>query len=377
MLSNPAIYAPVFYNTVLVLVLLKCISLVTKSNFDENKIDKIDKIKAYLLCFAIIVFFGVRPISGRYFGDTNNYANFYERYLLTGEFIEKGEWLWTLIMTTCADFGLSVNGWFILIDFLYVGILIWASSRIKRDNIYLLILLFISAFGFFSGAVNGLRIGLATSIFILALTYIFSNRTAKVFAILLFFAAFSIHKSIILPVFCLLCSIFFFKNIFKNIRYPVYFWLLSVILLLLFGNFFISIIESLGLFSFDDRMAIYTSGEGISSKAVLDKGGFRWDFLLYSFLPIAFGWYITIKRKIEDRVYIILINTYTLANSFWILMMYANFSNRFVSLSWFLYPLLLVYPLIKFNLWENQNRKIALILFGNMFFTYFMWLIGR
>jgi len=368
---SPALYAPIFYNVVLVLVILKCVNILKQNTNNIYRNNKSEMVKAYLLCIAVILFFGMRPVSGAYFGDTAQYAFTYNNYLRYG-YLESRDWLWSWILSTCANMGMGLSVWFTLIEFLYVILLLWAAIRIGGNNvIYLLILFFISAFGFWSGAVNGLRIGLATSIFILAFTYLLeSGIKKKIFVLLLFIIAISLHKSIALTVLCFFCSIFFFKNI----KHPIAFWFISILLLLLFGNFFVSVLDSLGLFEIDQRMALYLTDD-LGTDIATDKGGFRADFLLYSFAPIAFGWYITIKKKITDRPYMIMLNTYILANAFWILVMYSNFSNRFASLSWFLYPLLLAYPLIKFKLWNDQHKKLALILFANMFFSYFMWLI--
>lgn len=94
-------------------------------------------------------------------------------------------------------------------------------------------------------------------------------------------------------------------------------------------------------------------------------------FLLYSSMPILLGFYILQKRKITDRIYVILLNTYILANAFWIIVINASFSNRFAYLSWFLYPIVLVYPLLKLSIWKDQSRKTALILMFHCSFTYF------
>ena len=368
-MMSPAIYAPIFYNVVLLLVLFKCVGL-WKQNIGNT--DKQELIKAFLLCFTVILFFGLRPISGVYFGDTSTYARSYYNYLNEGILLSDKDWLWSWIMTTCAGLGMSVSAWFTLIELLYVGLLLWAALRVGGNrSVYLLVLFFISAFGFWSGAVNGLRIGLATSLFMVAFTYLLKSGTrGKVFALLLLVIAVFIHKSIVLPVLCLIGSIF----LFKSIKFTVAFWFFSILLLALFGNFFVSVLNALGLFDIDQRMADYLTSDrdpGIT----YDKGGFRLDFLLYSLAPIASGWYITVKKKTADKPYLIMLNTYILANAFWILVMYSKFSNRFASLSWFLYPLILAYPLIKFNLWKNQRMVAAWVLFGNAFFTYFMWLI--
>ena len=47
-------------------------------------------------------------------------------------------------------------------------------------------------------------------------------------------------------------------------------------------------------------------------------------------------------------------------------------SNRFAYLSWFIYPLVIAYPLLRMNLWDDQDRKLAIILFLYSGFTFFM-----
>ena len=57
----------------------------------------------------------------------------------------------------------------------------------------------------------------------------------------------------------------------------------------------------------------------------------------------------------------------------------ASFSNRFAYLSWFIYPLVMAYPLLRMNLWEDQDRKTSLILFaysGFLFFMFFIYYFG-
>ena len=60
---------------------------------------------------------------------------------------------------------------------------------------------------------------------------------------------------------------------------------------------------------------------------------------------------------------------------FWIIVINASFSNRFAYLSWFLYPIVLSYPLLRMSIWKNQGRKTAYILIAHSLFTYLMWLI--
>ena len=100
--------------------------------------------------------------------------------------------------------------------------------------------------------------------------------------------------------------------------------------------------------------------------------GFRWDFVLYSVMPIYLAYIVIIKREIYDKLYIILINTYIFSNSFWIMVINSLNSNRFAYLSWFMYPIVIAYPLLKLEIWPDQNKKVVQILMLHIGFTFFM-----
>jgi hypothetical protein len=278
-------------------------------------------------------------------------------------------------MLACANLGFGSRIWFTIVEAIYIGFILWACSRLIKENMYLGILFCISAFSFYGGAVNGLRIGVASSILTLALTYIVQEKTKnKLLSFILCFCAFYIHNSIILPIVCMLISYYFF---YKNTKYTIGIWIVSIFLSLVAGNFISSIIENIGLFNFDERFSKYLNMDDPDITKQFSRTGFRWDFLIYSSMPILLGWYVVVKKKIYDKQYLVLLNTYILANAFWVLVIRTGFSNRFAALSWFLYPIILAYPLLKFQIWKNQNYKTSMILFGQMFFTYFMWLIGK
>ena len=124
---------------------------------------------------------------------------------------------------------------------------------------------------------------------------------------------------------------------------------------------------------FDDRMDGYLSGNDYSG---FSHAGFRWDFLLYSMMPICLGYYIVIKKGIRDRIYEILLTTYTLANAFWVMVIRAQFSDRFAYLSWFMYAIVLAYPLFRMDIWGNRQGNIARVILNiHLSFTLFMNLI--
>ena len=103
------------------------------------------------------------------------------------------------------------------------------------------------------------------------------------------------------------------------------------------------------------------------------RTGFRWDFLLYSAAPVVMAWYVCIKRNLQDNWYNVICTTYCLCNAFWVMVIRSAFSNRFAYLSWFLYPIVIAYPLVNMPLQEAQDRLTGWILLAYGGFSAFMW----
>lgn len=149
------------------------------------------------------------------------------------------------------------------------------------------------------------------------------------------------------------------------------FWIGSIFISAVAGGFVESFFTGLG---FDDRMDNYLNSTEYDDQ--FSSTGFRWDFLLYSAMPIWLGWYVVIKKKIFNNQYLLLLHTYILANAFWVMLIRASFSNRFAYLSWFMYPLVLAYPLLVLPIWKDQGKKVGMILMTHILFTYLMWIKG-
>lgn len=325
---------------------------------------------AILLSIFLVVFIGTRPIDV-VFVDTVGYAAEYMKPFNTEINKNQNEWIWIYFENFCKDLGLSVHAWFTGIAFFYIAPMLLACKRwFSNQNIYLAMLFLFSALAFFPYGVNGLRNGVACSFVILAMSIYSGKLKDMVISGLLCFCGYFIHKSVALPIACFLVSYY----IIKNFQWALMFWLFSIILSLTFGTSIAFFLEP--ILGFDQRFSAYLSA-GLDPETMkgFSQTGFRWDFLLYSCMPILLGYYILQRRKMQDRIYNILINTYVLANAFWIIVINAAFSNRFAYLSWFMYPVVLVYPLLKLPIWKDQGRKVAYILMFHCAFTYFMWLI--
>ena len=158
---------------------------------------------------------------------------------------------------------------------------------------------------------------------------------------------------------------------FKPQRILFIIWLLSIVVSLLMGDVVADFFANLG---FDDRLNRYIMTE--ANEDLFSSTGFRWDFLLYSAVPIVIGYYILVKKRTYNLTYLLLLGTYILTNSFWVMVIRAQYSNRFAYLSWFLYPIVICYPLLKLKIWpKTQGSKVAYTMVGHLAFTFIMYLI--
>lgn len=318
-----------------------------------------------LFCALFVWIIGNRPIIAA-FGDTYFYAHSFglaKGGILAIPESQHGDWLFNLLMVFCAQ-TMDYHGFFVVVEAGYIFFALWGIARIFRNNTYGAMLFFFGAFSFFTYGVNGIRNGLATSIVILAISFLLEDKPiGKIIGLFWCFVAISIHKSAILPCACTILAIFV-----KNPKYSFGFWLASIILYLVAGNIIGDFFASLG---FDDRMSNYM--ENTEEYSERFKSGFRIDFLVYSAMPIWLGYEVLIKKKMQSKYFPILYNAYIYANAFWVMVMGVAYSNRFAYLSWFLYPLVLAYPCLKLNVWGEKQGKIAASIMGtHLGFTLFM-----
>ena len=337
-----------------------------------------------LILFSVfyILFFGLRPASP-VFGDSYIYRSTYEvmqRYgvyflhIDSGDSVDVSEsagsdWIFYSVMFLCAQV-MNVNLFFMIVMFFYVTMMYQGCRKLDFKHGATLMLFCIGAFTFYGYSVNGLRNGIACSFLILALARY--CRGEKLWPAILAFIALGCHKSVALPIVCAL-----FTYYVRKPKYMYIIWVGSIFVSLAIGGYLSNMLTLLG---FDERLAQnLQSGADIEQTwGVEMESRFRWDFLLYSAMPIALGWYAIFKRKVYNNTYIILLGTYMYANVFWVILIRSLFSNRFAYLSWFLYPIVLAYPLLNLPVFRKQHsKKTAWILLAHFGFTTIMWLLGR
>ena len=367
----PGLYKLTFIFTFVLLLsfitIIKCVSdggtklLDTKPTFP---------LPTLVLAVVLTLFMGLRPHTGEFI-DTTTYIYSYENFYDTIAPIDwSEEWLWSDIAYVCKLFGLSSTAYLVVIDVIYIGTAVASCWILTERHPWITFMFMVSSFSFYFYGINGIRNGAALNILLLAIALIAEKR-AWIIGAILCATAFGIHRTSLLPIAAMVCSIFFIKEP----KHAIYFWLLSIVVSLLTGNTVANLFAGLG---FDDRMSGYLNSQNSAEDmSQFSESGFRFDFLLYSAMPVLMTWYVTVKRQFHDRTFNTLAITYILSNAFWVMVIRAAFSNRFAYLSWFLYPVIIAYPLLRFRLWKDQGIKVAFFLFLHAGFTYFMYVIKK
>ncbi len=353
-------YYSLYIHSCLFLVLANLIHAYT-IDIDDPKNILFLKVAGIFLLFGVISFIGLRPVSGRYFGDMGTYANYFKKYASGGLVTSDKDVVFHYYMKTFASL-VPMYIFFLFSAFIYIYPMYLISKRYFEEYWFYAFLMFIASFSFYTYGTNGIRNGLATSIFLWGLCY----KDKKVIMAIFFLIASLFHKTILLPVLAYGLTFFIKKDPIIYLKM----WLIAIPMSLFLGSIFINLFSMLG---FDDRLGGYLTG--VAKTENVGKTGFRWDFIFYSSFAVYTGWYFIKKRNFRDSFYNKIYGTYLICNSFWILVIRANFSNRFAYLSWFLMAIIIIYPFLKKEFFENQEEIISKVITAYFSFTYLMWLI--
>jgi len=371
---RPEMYAPMFYISIALLCLLPVISYLpsNRQTLLRQPAPFFLPLTTTIYTILLIVILGYRyPFwtRGDYFADTWLYTHTWMEIDDYEPISRVGEWLFYNMMYLVKSLGASVNDFYLLVAFLYIGLMAVACVKLFQGKWWFALLFCLSSFSFYGAAVNGLRSGLSSSMAMLSLALLTGSKPEKIGGALLLLSSVFVHSSMKMVIACILVAMF----VFKQPKQATYLWLVCIVLSAITGSLFNDIIVSLGL---NDRLNEYIlSGDNQDLMKVFSHTGFRWDFLLYSSPPVVLAWYVTVKRNFQDKTYNLLICTYIVANSLWVMMIRMPYNNRIAYLSWFLYPIVIAYPLLRFNIWKDQDRKAVIALLVYAAFTFFMQFI--
>lgn len=317
-------YTPFFHYSILILVLIAFWQCNTGIVLHKN-IVSMNATWGTLFTTLLILYMGLRPISG-VFGDTINYASgFYAIQQSVKPFTwEWGtDWLFYNMHAWFAKYS-DIHTFFLLCAFIYVGSLWLAMQRIFKSYYYIPLLVIFSMFTFWSYGVNGIRNGMGASIFILAMSYI--NRLPIAFILCVIATGF--HKSC-----TLMAGAAFIAWFIKNSYLYLLTWIVCVGVSYAAGMRIQNYLASFAGISGDDRFSGYLTGDNMIGEVVQMSMTFRWDFLLYSAMGVFVGYYFIFRRNFRDEYYHWLYNTFLITNAFWVLVIRAAYSNRFAQIS--------------------------------------------
>jgi hypothetical protein len=350
-------YHVVFYNLLLLVVILVFAQSFSTPISNKNNLSTKAVLSFLVMTFAIF-YIGFRPISFT-FADMAVYAQVYQAYQEGAPLVTDKDVLFEVFMRTCAQI-IPVSFFFLLCAFIYImPMYLFAKKKLNNYWPYCFLMLVLS-FSFWAYGTNGVRNGIATSLFLLAL-----SRNNKINIAIWMVLAVLIHQSLIVPAIAYIITLFY-----KNTKIILTGWLLTIPLSIAFGGVWENLFMSVGFID-SDRVVGYLSGSEQYLDGVVEvQTGFRWDFLLYSASGVLAGWYFIVKKKFEDLFYQQLFATYLIANGLWVLVIRANFSNRIAYLSWFLLGAVIIYPLLKNKILNQQHQRVGGIILIYFLFTY-------
>jgi len=342
-----------YFHIMVFFMIIWCVIQCARGVVFDNQIVAVDQVLGMMVATVTIVMIGMRPVDIAY-GDTVNYAAGFQRMASN---IEKTrlhlgkEWLYDFITYYCAKYA-NLHIYFTIFAIMYVVPLWLALRRIFSEYNFVPLIVVFSMFTFWAYGVNGMRNGVGASLFIFAMTYTENIPMMVMIALL----GAGVHNTIYLMIAGALIAWFW-----NDSRVYIVAWFACILISLVLGN---SIQAWMAGFADsvadDNKLTVYLEDDHLVDYQKLGVSrSFRWDFLAYSGIGVAIGSYFSIFRKFKDQYYQWIFNIYLICNSFWVLIIRAPYSNRFAQISWFILPIVLIYPFMRERFWVNQEKMLT------------------
>ena len=229
----------------------------------------------------------------------------------------------------------------------FATLLIFSLRRMfKPWQLLVVFFVYLNFFLTFNYITNTVRQGLAISIILVAVTTLIKNNNNKLlFYTSIIVAPFLHNTSIVLSLALLIIR---FRKF--NLRTLLILW--SLFSLLYITNLNSSLLSPLS--SFVGDIESYTSSSIIESYG---SGVNRLDFLIFSVFWIIYSCFLYSKTKNEQ--YKTLIRIYIAFNIYFLAFGFIAYSDRIAAYSWFLIPLLVLYPLFKL---PNRRLTVSVVI---------------
>lgn len=310
------------------------------------------------IVIILILFFGLRTNVGGVFVDMGAYS--YQLRVHAGEHFlynwNTDNKIFDNLIRWWSCNRIGETPFFLFMATIYFGCSYVGIRRLFPNHTLPAYLVFLAAFSTFSYATNGIKAGAAASIFIMALGFM-DNKWISIPLVLI---SWGFHHSMALPV-----AAFAIVMLYDNPQWYFYGWALCFVMALLHITYFQNLFGGMT----DEQGAGYL----IVTKDTTAGGiRFRPDFILYSAVPVIIGYIYEMRNLQTSEIYSKLLHFYLVTNGFWMLCMYASFNNRIAYLSWFVYPIVLIYPFLYIDKSPTKYFNFSRVMEYHLYFTLFM-----
>lgn len=357
---------PAQYYSIVYMLIIMAVALPVCSRYLRFGVERLSKetkepiIKSVFFTIFIIIYISLRPNSavfadgpGYWYGILDHRWEYYSMEEISYQFATK------FLMTMLSSNGISPRIGFFLFAIISYGFALLAMRKMFPKDTLLAMIMYCGAFCTFGGAVNGIKNGMALSLFLCALAWKDNWKYYVPFLLL----SFGFHHSMQLSI-----AAFIVCKFYKKTKSYYFAWFIGLLLAAAHVTYFQTL------------FAGYTDESGqdyLITDADSWVTGFRPDFILYSSAPLFIGWWVMKKRQIQmQQEYIFNLNVYLVMNTIWMLCMYSAYTNRIAALSWAIFPILLLYPFLNIQIDRNQYKYAVYAVWGQLVFTTLMAIIG-
>ena len=321
-----------------------------------------DSFVAFFIACGSVYLFGSRGFDVG--TDTPNYVTAYYNNLYAnnvqealGQAFLNRDPFFNLFTYYCALF-FDLRGYFYVLAFIYVFLLVKAAYRITDRYRALFLFSFLCVAYYVSMGTNVIRTGLSMSCAILALTYFLSGKKMKGILFCVFASLF--HLAAIVIVVAGLIS--------KYIKVPqrIYGVILFICIIMSYFGLGIKDLPFIGSYIVNsERAARYASGD-------MEQAPSGLHFYTFTFQMFSVILFYYFKNKIKDKKYDFLFDFFLILSCFYFLCLNMNYSDRFGVLSWFFIPILLFYPVryYKLTLRYQYSLLLCVLLVYELFAIY-------
>ena len=314
----------------------------------------------YIALFFTL-FIGFRPVSGKIFGDMGTYAGLWYYSIHNYNGWDSMNFIFDGIPFFLNKFGLGYTYFFVFIALIYFVGTAFAMKRLLGRNALLGYVVWLAAFSTFSYSTNGIKAGAAATLFLLAISFYDRKWIAAIFLLL----SFGFHHSMRMPIAVFVLCLFVERP-------KTYFWFWVACLVVAASGASAGMNWLGEILKADDA---HGANYLLQDNAYGYRTGFRPDFVLYSAVPVALGYWVIFKKKFNSKTYNFIWSVYVVANAFWLLCINASFTNRIAYLSWCIYPLVIIYPFLTKQFMARQIPMMRTVVTYNVLFTIFMTVI--